>query len=181
MPFWAALGAAAPLIAGGLNYIGSKGQNRANARIAGNQMDFQERMSSTAYQRAMADMKEAGLNPMLAYQQGGASSPVGASIQEQNAIGPAVASALDARRAHAEIANLREQNSKIRSDTSLNRALENVARKDADIKGASAKMLENQLPGSEIEKNIDEGSFGKLMRYINRLNPFANSAIKLSK
>lgn len=52
-------------------------QNEENKKEAQINRDFQERMSSTAYQRAMEDMKKSGLNPMLAYMQGGASAPSG--------------------------------------------------------------------------------------------------------
>lgn len=77
-------GMAASLGGAGLSYLGQKKTNKANVNLAREQMDFQERMSNSAYQRATDDMREAGINPILAYSQGGASTPIGATAQMQN-------------------------------------------------------------------------------------------------
>lgn len=93
------LGLGLSMIPGVGAYLGQQETNAANARQAQAQMDFQERMSNTSYQRASADMKAAGLNPMLAYAQGGASAPNGAQAVMQNAaaeLGKTVSSAMEA-------------------------------------------------------------------------------------
>src|SRR5574341_163103 len=53
---------------------------QASERASERQMEFQREMSNTAYQRAVRDMQAAGLNPMLATSQGGASTPSGAGF-----------------------------------------------------------------------------------------------------
>jgi hypothetical protein len=82
----AAAGTAAGLTAGQA-LAGSIATSAIGARLSQREAQknraFQADMSNTSYQRAMADMRQAGLNPMLAYSQGGASTPTGSMANPQ--------------------------------------------------------------------------------------------------
>ncbi|AXL14661.1 DNA pilot protein [Microviridae sp.] len=133
MPFpWMAAATATAGLAGAYSSaVGAAKANRKTAKIARDNRKFQRVMSSTAYRRAMRDMKKGGLNPILAYQQGGASTPSGATatMQNENAAAP------DAARAVATAAQLHLQNKQTRA---------NVDNLDANTKLADANVATAQ-------------------------------------
>lgn len=98
-----AIPAAASAIGSLFGYKGGQEANTQNLKIAREQMNFQKAMSDTAYPRAVQGMMDAGLNPMLAYSQGGASTPVGSMPQVQNAAAAAVSSGAAAAQAMSSI------------------------------------------------------------------------------
>ena len=87
------------------------------------QMAFQERMAGSEFQRGMNDMKAAGLNPILAYSKGGASSPGGASASGVTSGGARadqrnqMEGVVNAAKALAELDILKSQNKNIQADT----------------------------------------------------------------
>lgn len=121
------------------SFLGGERANRANERIARENRAFQERMSSTSWQRAVKDMKLAGINPMLAFQQGGASSPGGSTTRVEDAIGPAVSSVMSLVRMRKELELMQSQKAKMDAETTRTMVGTSIDNLTAQIMGYGVK------------------------------------------
>lgn len=141
-----ALGGPIGGLLGGLGgYLGQSSANKQNIKLAREQMAFQERMSSTAYQRAAKDLEAAGLNRILALGKP-ASSPAGQTATVQNE----ELAMMQSASAKAQINNLRAQNALIGQQTATARAqeAETNARTMAQLQNVAIRKPLQNIAGS---------------------------------
>jgi len=188
------------IIGGGLSFLGGMmAQDRTDDRLQA-QMDFQRQMANTAWRRGMADMKAGGLNPILAYQKGPASSPTGAFAAATDIVSPAVNTAQANMKNTAEVNNMLVNNNLIKAQTA--QSITNAEKAAAETKLTNAQKvrtdIENAITMHNIPEALMKGAKGQIqydefrenrggflrtlqqgVPYLQGLDPYMNSAGKI--
>ena len=175
-------------ITGGASLIGTHLSNQANSAEAAKNRDFQEKMSNTAHQRQVTDLRKAGLNPILSALGSGASTPSGGQAT-MNDFAPGIS-----KGAETAIA-VRQQNKALQGmDATIGNTEADTLNKKETAKligfqtaeSAQAvkqkelqnKVLQQTLP-SMIKKAKAEGDYSELNQIMGIINSGANSAESL--
>lgn len=156
-------------IAGGVASAWGQSQaNEANLEIARENRWWQEKMSNTAHQREVADLKAAGLNPILSAHGGGASTPSGSTAQMGNVVPESSARmvALDSQRLRADIGRTKQEidESKTRQVAEKAAAASHSAQAAKAI--AEAEIIREGLPHAKAIGDFYRTPVGRASPYI---------------
>lgn len=148
-------------IAAGADILTTNSTNAANREMAQNQTDFQERMSNTAYQRAVRDMRAAGINPMLAFSKGGASTPTGSLVQATKSdvgdiIQRGASNALQARQIDNQLKEIQSRIDVNDSQQKVNQQTEKNIQMDTMQKKVNTAAAAASLPLIEEKGRFEE-------------------------
>jgi len=148
------IGLAGDLIGGALGSSAQKKANKANIQLQREQQSWEEKMSNTSWQRGMEDMRAAGMNPMLAFSQGGASTPnvSAATVQPEDAMSRSVSSAANKAMQIAQIQLTQQQARKASAEADYT-----AAHSAANIPELNFRATnESQRTSAEVDKVIAE-------------------------
>lgn len=156
-----AIAAAAASVAGGIfGNESAKSESRRNRR-------WQERMSNTAFQRSVKDMRLAGINPMLAAKMGGASTPAGGQANIQNAAKGVAQDYSAVSQNKAAVANLNED-TKLKVQKQITeqtvQRMNQASAKGGEQMNNAREPFSKIITKSGVSKTIDKlPSFGQKM------------------
>ena len=158
----------------GLDFLGKKQEQRWSKQAANRQMDFQREMSNTAYQRAMADMKRAGINPIMVSKLGGASTPTGAMAKtpDMGKIGS------DAIKNHATAKQFALTDAQITNTNAQSKVNDSIQKLNSAKEVHEQSKIANQdLQNQVLEKNIEKA--GHLSEWEVKFTPFNQAGSQL--